>query len=85
MCVMLFLDTDLWHTREEIEAARRAEKNAAENAPQDAANLALQRARLLLPDVVRMPDGDCTIHGPEQDPAAGAGCSRRRATCTGRG
>ena len=68
MHAILFLDSyrHLWHTPEEIDAASlRAQKNTAEKAPKDAANLALQRAlsRLLLADVVRMPDGDGTVYG----------------------
>ena len=65
---------DLWHTPEEIEAAEQAEKaakKAAEEAAKQAAELALQRAlyedELLLADVVRMLDGDCTIYGPQKE------------------
>ena len=70
--LVLFLDRyrDLWHTWEEIEAAKQAKQAAwratnAEQAAKQAAELARQRAlyedESLLVDVVRMLDGDGTI------------------------
>ena len=57
---MLLLVRHLWHTREEIEAAKQA-------AEEEARQRALYEDELLLADVVRMLDGDCTIYGPEQE------------------
>ena len=79
MHVMLFLEQNVWHTREEIEAAeqaKKAAKQAAEEAAKQAAKQAAeeearQRAlyedESLLADVVRMLNGDGTIYGPEQE------------------
>ena len=68
MQVVLFLGhiRDLWHTREEIEAAEQAQK-AAKKAAEEAPQRALYEDESLLADVVRMLDGDCTIYGPEQE------------------
>ena len=60
---MLFLDKHLWHTPEEIEAAKQAEKAAEEAARQRA----LYEEESLLADVVRMLDGDRTLYVSEQE------------------
>ena len=75
MHVMLFLETHLWHTPAEIEAAEQAKKAAKKAAEEAAKRAAEEEARLealyedelLLADVVHMLDGDCTIYGPEQE------------------
>ena len=66
MHVMLFLAyyRYLWHTREEIEAARQAGKAARKAAEEEARQRALYEDESLLADVVRMLDGDYTIYGP---------------------
>ena len=71
MHVMLFLVQHLWHTREEIEAAKQAEKAAKKAAEEEAWRAAeeeaRQRARGAPGGCVRMLDGDGTIYGPEQE------------------
>ena len=64
---MLFLDKHLWHTREEIEAARQAEKAAKQAAEEEARLEALYEDELLLADVVHMLDGDGTNYGPQKE------------------
>ena len=54
MHVMLCLAKHLWHTREEIEAAEKAEKAAKQAAEEEARQRALYADESLLADVVRM-------------------------------
>ena len=80
MSVMLFLDKyrHLWHTREEIYAARRAKKDATKDAAELAHQRALYEDEALLADVVRMLDGDGTIYRPQTEQGVASAEQRAR-------